>query len=648
MSGKNEIELPSISASDSISRIRGLQSDNIKLLPSEKHALRDSERGTRRRGQGQNFEPISTRHILENFELYVTPREPSSRPDKGWEKVRRRSKEESGPRHVPLLPRQAQDIRDIDLAGLDINFLQRQHVQVHVCDFYENKATHEVRPMKDFDTDCREKPAGCLVRWIHVPVGRGVFQSTLEDIFLHSDPPDSDRSTVFNNTAYSNWTFPEINMLTFRNREDYNDVLNLADKLVTARPQLHLYDGLSDRMREDLSWRIKLLGIDRYSDPFWEMVHADFPMSLTDAKYVAREIGPLVSKGPLADIPPQALSTHRQFEEAVMTVAKLRAFNRDDGFLLTFANTTGVDYLNSSFQGLLQQSNTDILEYAEGSVLAHTMNAFKVSGTQNWVHNSVERPEIWLIVYLMTEAVTTPHNIRGGRSAIDIVTAYRQIMLKFAGSRAQPWVLGRSPELVRKYQNYLEELRAVQKVTTTNLEVMENMYKDIKEMEAAGSNTISSRPSQVRQVSTVSLSGRRQESMPERLEWAIDLLKERQKDLSEIENFFQLLLKDLFDLCTVEQNDRAIVTELQNKAVVLITAITVIFLPISAFTGYLGMNLEDIRENPRNSDWFWSSLGVAGVIIAVASIILAFQRTFRGFIAELWRSFISYIRWRRD
>ena len=89
---------------------------------------------------------------------------------------------------------------------------------------------------------------------------------------------------------------------------------------------------------------------------------------------------------------------------------------------MTFSNTTGIDYLGKPFREWLDQPD-QFMHDSEVSILAHVAENFTASGTSRWHYPTVE----WLIVYLMTEAATVPHNIRQGRNSISLLTAYQDI-----------------------------------------------------------------------------------------------------------------------------------------------------------------------------------------------------------------------------
>lgn len=55
----------------------------------------------------------------------------------------------------------------------------------------------------------------------------------------------------------------------------------------------------------------------------------------------------------------------------------------------------------------------------------------------------------------------------------------------------------------------------------------------------------------------------------------------------------------------------------RNKAILIFTTVTVIFLPLSFFSSYWGTNFADIRDTPRTEHYFWQVGGslTAGIIL---------------------------------
>ena len=61
----------------------------------------------------------------------------------------------------------------------------------------------------------------------------------------------------------------------------------------------------------------------------------------------------------------------------------------------------------------------------------------------------------------------------------------------------------------------------------------------------------------------------------------------------------------------------------QSRSVMIFTAITIIFLPLSFFTSYFGMNLTDIVKTSRTSTYFWGIAGLVSgsIVIAIFAIM---------------------------
>lgn len=70
--------------------------------------------------------------------------------------------------------------------------------------------------------------------------------------------------------------------------------------------------------------------------------------------------------------------------------------------------------------------------------------------------------------------------------------------------------------------------------------------------------------------------------------------------------------------------------ENNNKAVLVFTIVTIIFLPLSVVTSFFGMNVSDIRDMKQGQSLFWAvGIGFTAVVVLVA-VFVAF------FGARLW------------
>lgn len=84
--------------------------------------------------------------------------------------------------------------------------------------------------------------------------------------------------------------------------------------------------------------------------------------------------------------------------------------------------------------------------------------------------------------------------------------------------------------------------------------------------------------------------------------------------------FFQL-----FQLRSIEQNELAIVSDSQNKAILVFTGVTIVFLPLSFFTSYYGMNLRGIIDSGLTQGYFWRVCGSIAFAIVMIVALGAFR-----------------------
>lgn len=91
----------------------------------------------------------------------------------------------------------------------------------------------------------------------------------------------------------------------------------------------------------------------------------------------------------------------------------------------------------------------------------------------------------------------------------------------------------------------------------------------------------------------------------------------------------------LLQLRTIEQNELTIVRDSQQRAIMLFTAVTVIFLPLSFCTSYFGMNLQGISDTARSERYFWYVCGTAGFAIVSVISIYAFWHPVKDYLMVL-------------
>ena len=176
------------------------------------------------------------------------------------------------------------------------------------------------------------------------------------------------------------------------------------------------------------------------------------------------------------------------------------------------------------------QKPHDLMNNSDANSLAHVAEAFLDSGTSRWHRRTVE----WLVVYLFTEAVGTPHNIRQGRSSITLLNGYHEVAQDLKERQNMPWVRGESVRLVRLYLGSLDELRAIQSTTAQRLIIMRGLLADCEGIEEE----------YVAREMGVSTDDEA-ETMSDRVKWAISMLEELDKDATVLVDHFETALGEV-------------------------------------------------------------------------------------------------------
>jgi hypothetical protein len=100
-----------------------------------------------------------------------------------------------------------------------------------------------------------------------------------------------------------------------------------------------------------------------------------------------------------------------------------------------------------------------------------------------------------------------------------------------------------------------------------------------------------------------------------------DLVRALKMDVDEIE----ILLQRAASLARRTQSGIEIRQEDHGKAILVFTMITVVFLPLSFVTSYLGMNTVDIRDMNNRQTLFWAISLPLTVAIIVLSLFVGFK-----------------------
>jgi hypothetical protein len=90
--------------------------------------------------------------------------------------------------------------------------------------------------------------------------------------------------------------------------------------------------------------------------------------------------------------------------------------------------------------------------------------------------------------------------------------------------------------------------------------------------------------------------------------------------------------KQLFQLRSIEQNEIVIRTDIMNKAILVFTAVTIVFLPLNFFTSYYGMNVKKLIGPNTDVAYFWKLCGTIAFLIILSVSLYAFRHRIKHLI----------------
>ena len=488
----------------------------------------------------------------------------------------------------------------------------RSDLLCHVMDFGSGRAEHQVVELGQLEEFWVVKPDWVDVRWIHAPLGLGLTHSSVEDLFLHEEA----QGREFEYAGRSGWPYLETEVLNFRHRRSFQEMRDIWSLLHTRRDldeDLNESTWKNDQnasLHHDIDWRADHLATQ---PSFWNLVDADMPWQLSEGLAMGSQ-GPKDGLRPISrHVDRQTLSQHPFYEEAQLVRNPFRSFHRGDGCLLTLSPMVGVNYLDKNFSRHLSDPLDAMFDNDDASAIGHAFQAFAENGTNSWHRKTVE----WFLVYLLTEIGTTPHNFRQGCNCPSFESAYSSVIQDLKRRRYEKWQPKKTVDLVRDYLNCIDEITTIKIITHRQLDLFKIMQQDIKKFEAED----------IRKGNLPDNADG--ESALERLDWAVGMVKSQAECFDRLLVDLRQSMDALFQLRSIEQNEMAIVSDSQNKAILVFTGVTIVFLPLSFFTSYYGMNLQGIVNSNLDVRHFWKVCGTIAFAIVLLVTLGAFRHRLR-------------------
>ncbi|KAI3317618.1 hypothetical protein HD806DRAFT_514603 [Xylariaceae sp. AK1471] len=482
-------------------------------------------------------------------------------------------------------------------------FPSRMDLTVLICDFGEGRAEqHRVR-LGDIETEFQRKPDWAQVRWIHASLGVGLLSSSVEALFFHTGSKVMGRP--FEKAGRAGWPYLEVETFDVRSTrsiQDARDVARIlkADEGFNSALDRGVFVGdNNENLKKDLTWRASYVGLGL---KFWDLANADMPWQLSEGSHLNMNGSSQGLRTTKLERVSQSLANHEFYQEVYLVRNPFRCFHRDDGYLLTMSSAAGVDYLNSNLPYYLQMSQHELHQENSASAIAQVYREFSETGTSAWHRKTVE----WFLVYLMTEVGSTPHTIRQGYSVPSLTDAFDSVVHELKERRYDEWQRNETIALVRSYLQCIDDLTVLEKLFAKKLDFFQRLKIDCQNFESQDNNR-GSPPDNAEG-----------ETALDRASFAEHMMEDFSTQCKRLNADLRESLHSLFQLRSIEQNELAIIADNKNKAIFVFTGVTIIFLPLSFFTSYFGMNLKGITGTDKTESCFWEVCGPISFVIILA------------------------------
>lgn len=178
-----------------------------------------------------------------------------------------------------------------------------------------------------------------------------------------------------------------------------------------------------------------------------------------------------------------------------------------------------------------------------------------------------------------------------------------------------------SVKLVKEYLTCTDELTSIVQVLRGKVHMLQQLLKNVERDEQEDKHRLLEDLKE-REPGVL-------DSARDRIEWALALVEDQDRAFQSLLDDLRLATEALFQLRSIEQNELAIVADSQNKAILVFTGVTIVFLPLSFFTGYYGMNLNGVQDTDKDERWFWKVCGIVAFVIIGGSMMYAFRHRLR-------------------
>ncbi|KAL9578827.1 MAG: hypothetical protein Q9203_006951, partial [Teloschistes exilis] len=488
-------------------------------------------------------------------------------------------------------------------------------VKVEICDYGDGR-------FKRYDTTVDD-----LVPCRHAPVGLGLVSFNIRQSFIRAGI-DTDRPAAWYEHAGPDLSCEATSLRDRQYLQDQLDVFNILRDFGSLMNEFDVRSRSSKAptMQSDLREELKLTA-DNYDvgTSYWHQTITDIPWQLGEGTRTSLLDTDLGVNPASTLVQEQFLSRHPSYENAVLVRSLFQCYHRE-GFVLTLSPLAGVGMVDKRTLQEMQSRPGTRAARDDTSFLGSFMDKYAASGTAGWPTKST----LWFVVMLLTELLATPRKNSSGIPVPSMQRAYIPTIRDLIEQKSRQtanFKRNESVNLVRDYISCLDELSQIQGVAKRKIDFLDRLRWDI------ASNPMNKNSRNLPNLTDLSnervlasADANNMQITTKLIEDAIAYIQKEHAELPEMMEDLKSSLHDLFQLRTIEQNELAIIAESNNQAILVFTVVTIVFLPLSFFSSYFGMNFTNTSAILKDQGYFWGVCGTVTLVIVAFTLIYGFKR----------------------
>ncbi|KAL8665085.1 MAG: hypothetical protein Q9202_002485 [Teloschistes flavicans] len=359
---------------------------------------------------------------------------------------------------------------------------------------------------------------------------------------------------------------------------------------------------------------------------YWHQTITDIPWQLGEGTRTSLLDTDLGVNPASTLVQEQFLSRHPSYENAVLVRSLFQCYHRE-GFVLTLSPLAGIGMVDKRTLQDIQSRPGTRAARDDTSFIGSFMDRYAASGTAGWPVKST----LWFVVMLLTELLTTPRKNSSGIPVPSIQRAYIPTIRDLGQQKSRQtasFKRNESVNLVRDYISCVDELSQIQGVAKRKIEFLDRLKWDCQNIRTniVSTDSLANLTKSPNERRAASADADTVQVTVKLIEDAIVYVQKEHAELPEMMDDLKSSLHDLFQLRTIEQNELAIIAESNNQAVLVFTVVTIVFLPLSFFSSYFGMNFEKTSAILKDQGYFWKVCGSATLVIVAFTLIYGFKQ----------------------